>query len=208
MMPHAARPAPPPQVELENSFSRSPRSHPASGLVLGLLWLHLVHTFCLFTPLHWFTSPPRVHTPSLVYIPSTCSHPFTGLHPLHVFTPLHWFASPPRVHTPSLVELRTHALLASYLVAAVNRLPAVTKSFSLSVPAALGANRKGCEHVETPKGEGGGKLPTSMGGGFLLALGAGRKGDGGLQGGCSRTLKGDVVRGDLHVVGIEAGGGC
>jgi len=35
-----------------------------------------------------------------------------------------------------------YIILASYLVSAVNRLPAVTKSFSLSVPAALGASRK------------------------------------------------------------------
>ena len=41
-----------------------------------------------------------------------------------------------------LVELRSYTLLASYLVAAVARLPSVTKSFSLAVPASLGANRK------------------------------------------------------------------
>jgi len=41
-----------------------------------------------------------------------------------------------------VVESRSHSLLASYLVAAVNRQPAVTKSFSLAVPAALGTNRK------------------------------------------------------------------
>ena len=40
------------------------------------------------------------------------------------------------------VDLNRRALLSSWLVCAVNRLPAFTKSFSLQVPASLGARKK------------------------------------------------------------------
>jgi hypothetical protein len=40
------------------------------------------------------------------------------------------------------VDLSRRALLSSWLVCAVNRLPAVTKAFALTVPAALGARKK------------------------------------------------------------------
>ena len=46
--------------------------------------------------------------------------------------------------TPSDIfsRLLRRALLHSYLLCAVSRLPAITKAFSLAVPARLGANRK------------------------------------------------------------------
>lgn len=40
------------------------------------------------------------------------------------------------------VDLQRRALLSSWLVCAVNRLPAITKAFALQVPAALGARKK------------------------------------------------------------------
>lgn len=53
--------------------------------------------------------------------------------------PLHPGRSQYVVHA---VDLARRALLASWLVCAVNRLPAITKAFSLSVPAALGSRKK------------------------------------------------------------------
>ena len=47
-----------------------------------------------------------------------------------------------RQYVVHAVDLARRALLASWLVCAVNRLPAVTKSFSLTIPAALGARKK------------------------------------------------------------------
>lgn len=47
-----------------------------------------------------------------------------------------------RQYVVHAVDLARRALLASWLVCAVNRLPAVTKAFALQVPAALGAKKK------------------------------------------------------------------
>lgn len=47
-----------------------------------------------------------------------------------------------RQYVVHAVDLSRRALLASWLVCAVNRLPAITKAFELQVPAALGARKK------------------------------------------------------------------
>jgi nephrocystin-4 len=47
-----------------------------------------------------------------------------------------------RQYVVHAVDLTRHALLSSWLVCAVNRLPAITKAFSLQVPVALGARKK------------------------------------------------------------------
>ena len=47
-----------------------------------------------------------------------------------------------RQYVVQAVDLSRRALLAAWLVCSVNRLPAVTKAFSLVVPAALGARKK------------------------------------------------------------------
>ena len=47
-----------------------------------------------------------------------------------------------RQYVVHAVDLARRALLASWLVCTVNRLPAVTKAFSIAVPAALGARKK------------------------------------------------------------------
>ena len=47
-----------------------------------------------------------------------------------------------RQYVVHAVDLSRRALLSSWLVCAVNRLPAITKAFSLTIPAALGAKKK------------------------------------------------------------------